>query len=96
MNTIARSRLDLVRLSHPQMIIEMRDGVECMVIPTYDFARDIAGEHVAQIVDDPPTTKPQVGETRQDVKTGAKFDIVSHPDATPDHLKIRKGRKSKS
>jgi hypothetical protein len=78
MRSVPRSRLDVIRLAHPNVRVEYRDGDETAVIPTYNPTTDVAGEIVLRLVDDAPEGKPQVGETRRD-SHGNTYTIMPPP-----------------
>lgn len=86
MKTIPRSRFDFIKKVHPAADMALRDGVECVIIPTYDAETDTAGEIVLRIVNDPPENKPQPGDILRD-KFGNVFEIKDPSFLIP----VRKG-----
>lgn len=84
MKSVSRSRLEVIRLAHPNARLTQRDGVEVVIIPTYDIETDTAGETMLAVRDDQPEGKPQPGEIRTG-PTGNTFQIVNPP------IPVRKG-----
>ena len=90
MRSVPRSRLEIIRMAHPNARVEEREGHECVVIPTYDITTDTAGESVLRLTEDRDIArKPQVGDIMQD-KFGNTFKIV----APPDQIIVREGPKA--
>lgn len=81
-----------VLLSHPNARIEVRDGVEVVVIPTWDFNTDESGEHLYELVRDGGERAPkfQPGDTLRHTETGTPFDVVD-PVAKLMSQSLRKG-----
>ena len=69
--------------------MEFRDGVEVVVIPTYDINTDTDGEIILQVVED-RDRKPQPGDILTDPNTGAQFKIIDPASLMP----VRKGPKA--
>lgn len=82
-----RSRLEVIRLAHPNARITIRDGKEVVIIPTYDIDTDESGEIILGIHGDPPDRKLEPGDILRDPKTGATFKIIDPTSLIP----IRKG-----
>lgn len=87
MRSVPRSRLEVIRLAHPNARETIRDGKPVIIIPTYDIETDTEGEIILAIHDDPPDRKPQPGDIMRDPKTGAEFQIMDPAALMP----IRKG-----
>lgn len=79
MKTVSQSRYEMIRLAHPNARIESRDGLEVVVIPTYDINTDTAGETVLRLIHDREINKkPEPGDVMRDAH-GNLFMIVSPP-----------------
>lgn len=91
MRTVTLARFEIIKQAHPNAHIETRDGVEYVVIPTYDFDHDVSGEQLLRLErgERAPSFKP--GDTLRHTKTGSPFNIV---DPFKAFLKLRKGRKT--
>jgi hypothetical protein len=91
--TVSEAGLEAIQLAMPNVRVEFRDGIECVVIPTYDFDTDQSGEKVMQLVRDVPkeTGRIQIGDVLRHTKTGSPFNIV---DPLRAFLKLRKGPKA--
>jgi len=63
-----------------------RNGVEVIVIPTYDIDTDTQGEMVLRVVED-REAKPQPGDILRNPHTGAEFKIIDPASLIP----VRKG-----
>lgn len=90
MRTVSRSRVEVIRLAHPNARVTQRNGKEVILIPTYDIDTDTAGEIALAITDDPPDRKPQPGDIMRDPRTGAEFQIMDPAALIP----VRKGPKA--
>ena len=90
MKSVSRSRLEVIRLAHPNARLTQRDGVEVVIIPTYDIETDTAGEIMLAVHEDQHQGKPQPGEIRVG-PTGNEFKVVDPPGTSPT---IRKGPKA--
>ena len=89
MRSVPRSRLEVIRLAHPNARITIRDGKEVVIIPTYDSDTDESGETILGVHDD-IERKPQIGDILTDPRTGATFEIKDPMSLIP----IRKGPKA--
>ena len=79
MRTITKARfLEVVQPAHPAARLEIRDGEEIAVIPTYDANTDTEGQITIRVVDALPVPKGkvQVGDVRIDSKSGQAFKVV--------------------
>lgn len=86
MRTVPRSRFDIIKRTHPAATMLFRDGIEVIVIPTYNIDTDTQGEIVLHVVED-RETKPQPGDILRNPHTGAEFRIVDPASLIP----VRKG-----
>lgn len=93
MKTVTEAGFEAIQLACPNAKIEVRDGVEVVVIPTYDFDNDVSGEKVLQLVRDVKGERGriQIGDVLRHTKTGSPFNIV---DPLKAFLKLRKGPKA--
>lgn len=93
MKTATEAGLEAIQLACPNVRIEIRDGEEIVVIPTYDFDTDTTGEKLLKLVRDEPKERGriQVGDVLRHTKTGVPFNIV---DPIKAFLKFRKGPKA--
>ncbi|CAA2139579.1 hypothetical protein [Hyphomicrobium sp. ghe19] len=91
MKTITPERFEIIKLSHPNAEIQIRNGVEVAVIPTYDANNDTIGEVVMKLDREGVTPKLKPGDVIQHTKNGSFMDIV---DPFTKFLKIRKGPKA--
>lgn len=89
MKSVPRSRFEFIKKVHPAADMALRDGVECVIIPTYNPETDATGEIVMRIVDDPPDRKPEPGDILRD-KFGNVFEIKDPSFLIP----VRKGPKA--
>jgi len=82
-----------IQPSHPNAHIERRDGVEVVVIPTWNFDTDEAGEIVYRLDRTRGQEGPKfkAGDVLRHTETGAEFEIV---DPLAKMLKLRKGPKA--
>lgn len=82
-----------IQPSHPNARIERRGDIEVVVIPTWNFDTDEAGEIVYRLdrrrTEDEPKFK--AGDVLRHTETGAEFEIV---DPLARMLKLRKGPKA--
>lgn len=93
MKTVTEAGLEAIQLACPNVRVEVRDGIEVVVIPTYDFDTDASGEKVLQLIRDIPQERGriQIGDVLRHTKTGSPFNIV---DPLKAFLKLRKGPKA--
>lgn len=56
MKQVTEDRLELIRLSHPNVRIEHRDGKEVVIIPQYDIDTDRSWEITLELVRNSPGT----------------------------------------
>jgi len=82
---------EAIKVVCPGAHIETRSGIECVVIPTYDFDTGASGERVMQLIRRDPEQKFQPGDVLRHTKTGSPFNIV---DPLRAFLKLRKGPKA--
>ena len=87
--SVPRSRLEFIRLAHPNARITERGGKQVVIIPTYDIETDTAGETILAIHDDPETRKPEPGDILTDIH-GNTFQIMNPAHFVP----VRKGPKA--
>jgi hypothetical protein len=93
LKTVTEAGLEAIQTAMPNVKVEFRDGIECVVIPTYDWEHDTAGEKVLQLVRDVPKTtgRIQIGDVLRHTKTGSLMNVV---DPLRAFLKLRKGPKA--
>lgn len=93
MKTVTEAGLEAIQLCCPNVRIEIRDGEEVVVIPTYDIDNDVSGEKVLKLIRDEPKERGriQIGDVLRHTKTGSPFNIV---DPLKAFLKLRKGPKA--
>jgi hypothetical protein len=73
---ISENLVDHILSIKPGSKVEMRDGVECLVIPEYDFDTDQTAWIVRPIVKSATGPKFKPGDTLKHTETGESFDIV--------------------
>lgn len=93
MKTVTEAGFEAIQLACPNARIETRDGIECVIVPTYDFDNDVSGEKVLHLVRDVKGERGriQIGDVLKHTKTGSPFNIV---DPLKAFLKLRKGPKA--
>lgn len=91
--TVTEAGFEAIKLAMPNVRLEIRDGEEIVVIPTYDFDTDTPGEKLLKLVRDDPKERGriQIGDVLRHTKTGVPFNIV---DPIKAFLKLRKGPKA--
>lgn len=93
MKTVTEAGFEAIKLVMPNATIEIRNGEEIVVIPTYDFDTDVSGEKLLKLVRSEPEERGriQIGDVLRHTKTGSPFNIV---DPLKAFLKLRKGPKA--
>lgn len=91
MKTVTLAGFENIKRACPNARIETRDGIEVVVIPTYDFDQDISGENVLRLIRPEGEPKFKPGDELRHTKTGSPFNIV---DPLVRMLKLRRGRKA--
>lgn len=91
MKTVNEAGLEAIQLACPNVRIEVRNGEEIVVIPTYDFDTDTSGEKLLKLVREKDEPRFKVGDVLRHTKTGSPFNIV---DPLKAFLKLRKGPKA--
>lgn len=74
--------------AHPNASVEVRDGAEVVVIPTWDFNTDAQGEYVYLLDRGSEEAKFKPGDELTHTETGAKFNVV---DPLAAMMSLRKG-----
>ncbi len=90
MKQVSEDRLEIIRLSHPNVRIEHRDGKEVVVIPRYDFETDTISETTMELVRKPKVRAGatfQPGDVLKHTETGSPFNVVEPPKTDEDDVK---------
>jgi len=91
MRTVTPERFEIIKLSNPGAEIQVRNGEEVVVIPTYDATNDVLGEQVLKLDRSAVPEKFKPGDVLTHTKNGSLMNIV---DPIKAMLKIRNGPKS--
>lgn len=89
MKQVSEDRLEIIRLSHPNVRIEHREGKEVVVIPRYDFDSDASSEITMELVRTPKVrtgAKFQPGDILRHTETGSPFNVVEPPKTDEDDV----------